>query len=148
MRGVSELVDLLLDDVTGEHCSMAFYDREGQRISMRRKGELSEDARYRVLRVTPVPGGDVISAWLGYDQLEHEDGGPYIYGTILYRSDGSFDIGLEEFAAREDEALAYHERLVVALVSERAAPRMGLLDVREERDDAAVRAGEGVALAK
>jgi hypothetical protein len=85
--------DLILDDVSGEHCSIACYSREGQRISLRHVSVLASDPSYKILRRSAVPGGEVISAWLGSDQLDHDDGeDPYILARLCTTMTGLLTI--------------------------------------------------------
>ena len=103
-------------DTTGEFGMPAYYDRDGNRISLWEKCELASDPEYKILRTTVVVRGKVISAWIGEDRAETLEGeAPSIFGTILQHNDEDFDHSVEEFATSVEECLAYHELLVASL---------------------------------
>ena len=117
----SQPVDVTAVDpgqANNRHLYPAYYDREGNQISLFRQCELARDPKYKILAHTEVPGGSVISAWLGDDQRVIDNGEPpLIYGTIFCSdpvvSDTSvFDHSVEEFSDSPEQALAYHEQLV------------------------------------
>jgi hypothetical protein len=106
----------MLDDVTGTRGLPAYYDRKGERISMRRWSELRNDPSYKILRTTTVGDKEVITAWLGSDQMDAlEDEEPFIFGTVTRLSDGSKDVVTEEFSISEEDALSDHEAMVASL---------------------------------
>lgn len=109
---LDRIVDTSSPLYANRHLYSAYYDREGNQISLRRQCELGQDVNYRVLKKTPVPGGQVISAWLGEDHRVIDDGSPpLIYGTIFYSDTDLFDYSTEEYADSPEKALAYHEHL-------------------------------------
>jgi hypothetical protein len=110
---LDRLVDLSSPLTTNRHLHPAYYDRAGNQISMRRQCELGRDIEYRILKKTPVPGGQVISAWLGDDRRVIDNGEPpLIYGTIFYSDTDIFEYSTEEYADSPEKALASHEQLV------------------------------------
>jgi hypothetical protein len=109
---MTDLSDQILDDMTGTYAP-TYFDREGNRISLRRKCELGRDLSYKLLRTTVVPAGEVVSAWIGETWLDVSDGSaPYIYGTILRRGEEDYDHDIEVLANSEENCLADHERIV------------------------------------
>jgi hypothetical protein len=110
------LFDTMSNDVTGAHGMPAYYDREGNRISLMRQCELASDPDYKILRTTVVAKGTVISAWLGEDRGATPEGEPpCIFGTILQHNDGDFDHSVEGFTTTEEYCLGYHDILVASL---------------------------------
>lgn len=80
---------------------------------------LLADVAYRVVRETTAPtpeGGrvEVVTSWLGTDQgVGVDDAPPLIFGTVVRDTVGdAWRDELEHIHATEDEALAYHERLL------------------------------------
>jgi hypothetical protein len=129
------IVDRGNPDLTNRHLYPTYYDRAGNQISMRRQCELGRDIEYRILKKTPVPGGQVISAWLGEDQRVIDNGEPpLIYGTVFYSDTDIFDYSTEEYAASPERALAYHEQLV-GTIKGLAAPATFVPPVLCEQED-------------
>lgn len=111
--------DLDLGGITPDPGSI-FYDRAGEKISFSRALELKKDLSYKIIARTAVSSGEVITAWLGSNQLEAAPA-PLIFGTILRRDtvgpDGRFDYDLERLSPDESTARATHELLVAELAS-------------------------------
>jgi hypothetical protein len=113
----AELAERMNNDATGKYGHPAYYDREGNRISLARMCELGRDLDYKILRTTVVPTGRVISSWLGEDHRATPDGeAPSIYGTILQRvGKENFDHSVETFATSAEECLEHHVQLVARM---------------------------------
>ena len=72
------------------------------------------DPTYRFLAQDTVGSKTVITAWLGTNQWESDDGKRYIFGTIVHdTAAGAYTD--ERFSGSEDEALATHAATVQGL---------------------------------
>lgn len=95
-----------------------YFDRDGQRITLRQWGELRLDYDYIVLRKTPTPRGEVSTVWLGIDHgyINRGDDPPeQIFETMVFGEHREADDEIQERYATEAEALAGHERIVALL---------------------------------
>ena len=95
---------------------MNMYDREGNRISMKRFGELLADPRYKILQQTKLGGLLISTVWIGID-MNFMGGPPVIFESMVFDQDeedpDSLGEGVEQIRyATEAEALAGHDRLV------------------------------------
>jgi hypothetical protein len=92
-----------------------FYDRHGQPIDLSTLLRLKADPDYRFLARDVVGEVEVVTAWLGTDQLHaDEPERPLIFGTVgLVRGRGSdlFE-NTEVFASTEAEALKNHRAVL------------------------------------
>jgi hypothetical protein len=116
--GLWEIADRIANDAVGMYSSLAYYAREGTRISMRQADRLYEDPEYRVLRQTRVPGGEVGSFWIGVDSRDSEEKeAPLIYETTFLQDDDVASYVVSEVFATAEEALAFHEQLVGSVIT-------------------------------
>lgn len=79
-----------------------YYNKQGDRISMRQWCELIErDDDYRRVDKTILPDGKVVSTvWLGHSFV---DGPPMIFETMVFSSEDSFDdLACERYATLAD----------------------------------------------
>ena len=97
-----------------------FWDRNGEPLDTLEYGRLFEDPDYRIVARTAVPGGEVVTAWIGAHQGPLDSPRPLIFGTITRRGDDWRD---EHHDATEAEALDRHWRAVGAARGEPASWR-------------------------
>lgn len=96
----------------------SFFDRLGERISLKRCVELHGDLDYRILARDEATAGNelvVVTAWLGLDQALGDEDLPMIFGTVALGADGQLWEGQERLAATEGEALVNHMTVLTEL---------------------------------
>jgi hypothetical protein len=99
------------------HSGFAAYDRDGVRINWLRYVELLDDPAYRRVALTNLDGGGFISTvWLGVDH-GFGRGPPLIFESMSFSVPGEH---CERYSTLA-EALAGHERMVAAVLTERTS---------------------------
>jgi len=93
---------------------MAYYDRQGNSISMEQWGDLRKD---KVVEQTRVVSQMVSTVWLGMDHnYRMDDSPPLIFETMVFhiKEDGEWDFSSDycERYSTEEEAMAGHLRAV------------------------------------
>lgn len=79
---------------------LAYYDREGKKISMQRWGRLMEDHSYRIVQQEDIGPYAVSTVWLGLDHNYVREGPPIIFETMVFATaerDDPKHKGLHEF---------------------------------------------------
>lgn len=107
------------------------YDRQGQRITMQRWGELHSDMSYKRVAETAVGPYWISTVWLGMDHRWGQ-GPPLIFETMVFAPD-EVTLGPEIECRRystEAEALAGHDETVLLVEATYIAP-----ETREEQRD-------------
>ncbi|MCW2843406.1 MAG: hypothetical protein JWN22_1322 [Nocardioides sp.] len=98
---------------------IGLYDREGRRIPYSEFRRLRQDHSYRFLARDKVGDVEVVTAWLGMDQGDHDR--PWIFGTATLAADGTLVDDRELFASTEDEAVANHAEVLAGRTVEHEA---------------------------
>lgn len=98
---------------------IGLYDRQGRRHPYSEFRRLREDHAYRFLARDKVGNFEVVTAWLGMDQGDHDQA--WIFGTVTLASNGA-PVGEEElFASTEEEATANHAEVLAMRTAEHEA---------------------------
>lgn len=86
-----------------------FYDRQGQRVTMKEFGDLIHRPGYRRVAEDQIANVWISTIWLGTDYNFLEAGAPIIFETMIFG--GPYDQQQWRYAT-EAEALAGHEKAV------------------------------------
>lgn len=113
-----------MDDSEQDRLDKAFvdiglYDRRGRRIPYSEFRRLRGDDTYRFLSRDKVGNLEVVTAWLGMDQGDHDQ--PWIFGTVTLASNGALVGEEERFASTEEEATANHAEVLAVRTAEHEA---------------------------
>jgi hypothetical protein len=90
----------------------AFYDLDGNRITMRQWARLTEERNSRVSVSTLADGTYISTVWVGLDYSFGSERQPLIYETMVFPSENDWhELDCERYSTRV-QAVAGHQAMV------------------------------------